>query len=135
MIFVKIGFYISMGVAISGLIVGFILLNDIQQEKEAQKVWVQKIPKQCNDVWSEEYQEFSQINPDIDINSKENLENIIRSHYEKQGINVLEINLEKNVYEGIRCEACSCLGWDKLSMKIPKEQFSELPSDEGWEQN
>lgn len=131
----KPGFYISMGVAIAGLVVGFILLNDIQQEKEAQKMWIQKIPTQCNDVWSEEYKEYSSINPDVDMNSKEILENIIQSHYENQGIDVLEIDLEQDFYEGMRCEACTCLGWDKLSMKIPKEQFSKLPTEEGWEKS
>lgn len=122
-----------MGIAIAGLVVGFVLLNDIQQEKEAQKVWIQKIPKQCNDVWSEEYSEFARINPDADINSKEILETIIQNHYENQGVSVLEIDLEQDFYDGVRCEACSCLGWDKLSMKIPIEQLSQLPSDEGWE--
>ena len=114
----KRGFYVSMGIAIAGLVVGFVLLNDIQQEKEAQKIWIQKIPKQCNDVWSEEYSEFARINPDVDINSKEILETIIQNHYEKQGVNVLEIDLEQNFYDGVRCEACSCLGWDKLSLNL-----------------
>ena len=129
----KLGFYISMGVAIAGLVVGFILLNDIQQEKESQLVWMQKIPTQCNDVWSEEYNEFYKINPEMRESSKEILEDVIKSHYEKQGINISDINLELDVYEGIRCEACSCLGWDRLSIKIPENQLELIPESEGWE--
>ena len=129
----KLGFYISMGVAIAGLVVGFILLNDIQQEKESQFVWMQKIPTQCNDVWSEEYNEFYKINPEMRESSKEILEDIIKSHYKKQGINISDINLELDVYEGIRCEACSCLGWDRLSIKIPENQLELIPESEGWE--
>ena len=129
----KLGFYISMGVAIAGLVAGFILLNDIQQEKESQFVWMQKIPTQCNDVWSEEYNEFYKINPEMRESSKEILEDVIKSHYEKQGINISDINLELDVYEGIRCEACSCLGWDRLSIKIPENQLELIPESEGWE--
>jgi len=134
---VKLGFYISMGVAIAGLVVGFILLNDIQQEKESQLVWMQKIPTQCNDVWSEEYNEFYKINPEMrefsKEESKEILENIIKSHYEKQGINVVDLNLQFDVYEGMRCQACNCLGWDKLSIEIPEKQLELIPENEGWE--
>jgi len=122
-----------MGVAIAGLVAGFILLNDIQQEKESQLVWMQKIPTQCNDVWSEEYNEFYKINPEMRESSKEILEDVIKSHYEKQGINISDINLELDVYEGIRCEACSCLGWDRLSIKIPENQLELIPESEGWE--
>ena len=126
-----------MGVAIAGLVAGFILLNDIQQEKESQTVWMQKIPTQCNDVWIEEYNEFYKINPEMSESSKEKskeiLEDIIKSHYEKQGINVIDLNLELDVYEEIRCEACSCLGWDKLSIKIPQNQLELIPESEGWE--
>ena len=133
----KLGFYISMGVAIAGLVAGFILLNDIQQEKESQTIWIQKIPTQCNDVWSEEYNEFYKINPEMRESSKEEskeiLENVIKSHYEKQGINVVDLNLELNFYEGTRCLACSCLGWDKLSIKIPENQLQLIPESEGWE--
>ena len=133
----KLGFYISMGIAIAGLVAGFILLNDIQQEKESQTVWMQKIPTQCNDVWIEEYNEFYKINPEMSESSKEKskeiLEDIIKSHYEKQGINVIDLNLELDVYEEIRCEACSCLGWDKLSIKIPQNQLELIPESEGWE--
>ena len=133
----KPGFYISMGVAIAGLVVGFILLNDIQQEKEAETIWLQKIPTQCNDVWGEEYEEFYKINPEMRDTTKEESknisENIIKSHYEKQGIKILELNLELDVYDGVRCEACTCLGWDELSIKIPKNQFELIPESEGWE--
>ena len=126
-----------MGVAISGLVVGFILLNDIQQEKESQNIRIQKIPTQCNDVWSEEYNEFYKINPEMRESSKEEskeiLKNVIKSHYEKQGIDVVDLNLELGVYEGMRCEACSCLGWDKLSIEIPKNQLQLIPESEGWE--
>ncbi len=133
----KPGFYISMGVAIAGLVAGFILLNDIQQEKEAENLWLQKIPTQCNDVWAEEYEQFYQINPEMrDLTkeeSKDISENIIKTHYEKQGIKILELNLELDVYDGVRCEACTCLGWDELSIKIPKNQLELLPETEGWE--
>lgn len=133
----KSGFYISMGVAITALAVGFILLNDIQQEKESQNVWIQKIPTQCNDVWAEEYNQYYEINPQMqdstEQESKEILEDVIKSHYENQGINILDLNLELNVYDGVRCEACSCLGWDRLSIKIPKEQQEIVPQNEGWE--
>jgi len=133
---VKPGFYISMAVAIAGLIVGFILLNDIQQEKEAQTVWVKKIPTQCNDVWQEEYEEFYKINPEMrDVTKEESkniTENIIKSHYEKLGTEILDLSLQLDVYEGVRCEACSCLGWDELSIKIPKNQLELLPESEGW---
>ena len=128
----KPGFYISMGVAIAGLVIGFILLNDIQQEKEAQNIWIQKIPKQCHDVWAQEYEKFNQINPDMKGTSEE-IQIIITNHYEKQGIKILEINLEQNFYDDVRCEACSCLGWDRLSIKIPKDQLEKIPQDEGWE--
>jgi hypothetical protein len=134
---VKLGFYISMGVAIAGLVAGFILLNDIQQEKESQTIWIQKIPTQCNDVWSEEYNEFYKINPEMREASKEEskeiLEDIIKSHYDKQGINISDVNLEFDVYEGVRCEACSCLGWDRLSIKIPENQLELISESEGWE--
>jgi hypothetical protein len=133
----KIGFYISMGVAIAGLVAGFILLNDIQQEKESQPIWIQKIPTQCNDVWAEEYNEFYKINPEMRETSKEEsrgiLEDIIKSHYEKRGIDILDLNLELGFYKGVRCEACSCLGWDILSIKIPENQFELIPESEGWE--
>jgi hypothetical protein len=126
-----------MGVAIAGLVAGFILLNDIQQEKESQTIWIQKIPTQCNDVWSEEYNEFYKINPEMREASKEEskeiLEDIIKSHYDKQGINISDVNLEFDVYEGVRCEACSCLGWDRLSIRIPENQFELISESEGWE--
>lgn len=132
----KLGFYISMGIAIMGLIVGFVLLNDIQQEKESQNIWIQKIPTQCNDVWSNEFDEFFEINPEL-IDSTENnseiLELIIKNHYEKEGLKVLDLELELDVIDEIRCESCDCLGWDKLSLKIPKNQLDLLPSNEGWE--
>ncbi|MDH3610374.1 MAG: hypothetical protein OEM79_01285 [Nitrosopumilus sp.] len=131
----KPGFYISMGIAITALTVGFILLNDIQQEK-IQTVWLQKTPTQCNDVWQEEYDEFFEINPEMkDIpkeNSKEILESIIKNYYEKQGIEILDLNLEFDVYEGVRCQACSCLGWDRLSINIPESQLEIIDSTEGW---
>jgi len=134
---VKPGFYISMGIAIAALAVGFILLNDIQQEKEPQSVWIQKIPTQCNDVWAEEYIEFYKINPEIGETTREESknisENIIKAHYEKQGISILDLNLELDVYEGIRCQACDCLGWDVLSIKIPENQLELIPENEGWE--
>ena len=133
----KAGFYISMGIAIAGLAVGFILLNDIQREKEAQDVWVQKIPTQCNDVWGKEYSEFFEINPELSLQTrqqnKEILENIIKTHYERQGIKIIEINLKLDFYEGMRCEACTCLGWDMLEMKIPESQLELMPKSEGWE--
>ena len=126
-----------MGIAIAGLAVGFFLLNDIQQEKEVQTIWLQKIPTQCNDVWAEEYNEFYKINPEMKGFTKEESknvsENIIKSHYEKQGIEILDLNLELEVYDGIRCEACDCLGWDMLSIKIPKNQLELIPENEGWE--
>ena len=133
----KPGFYISMGIAIAGLAVGFILLYDIQQENEVQTIWLQKIPTQCNDVWAEEYNEFYEINPEIrdaiKEESKEILETIIKSHYEKQGIEILDLNLELEVYDGVRCAACDCLGWDMLSIKIPKNQLELIPENESWE--
>jgi hypothetical protein len=133
----KPGFYISMGVAIGGLVVGFVLLNDIQQEKESTDVWIQKIPTQCNDVWQAEYLEYYEINPQMQDatkqESKEILETVIKNHYENQGIKILDLNLELDYYEGVRCEACSCLGWDRLSIKIPQEQMELIPQSEGWE--
>ena len=133
----KLGFYISMGIAITGLAVGFVLLYDIQQEKEIESIWMQKIPTQCNDVWEEEYNEFYEINPEMQNATKEELkeivEDIIKNHYEKQGINILDLSLEINAYEGIRCEACNCLGWDKLSIKIPKNELKLISESEGWE--
>jgi len=132
----KLGFYISMGIAIMGLIVGFVLLNDIQQEKESQNIWIQKIPTQCNDVWSNEFDEFFEINPELKDsreNNSEILELIIKNHYEKEGLTVLDLELELDVIDEIRCESCDCLGWDKLSLKIPKNQLDLLPSNEGWE--
>ena len=133
----KPGFYISMGVAIGALVVGFVLLNDIQQEKESRDVWIQKIPTQCNDVWQAEYSEYYEINPEMQDatkqESKEILETIIKNHYEKQGIKILDLNMELDYYDGVRCEACSCLGWDRLSIKIPQEQMELIPQSEGWE--
>ena len=126
-----------MGVAIAGLVVGFILLNDIQQEKESKNIWIQKIPTQCNDVWEKEYQEFYDLNPEL-LNSnkeksKEILETIIKNHYEKEGINILELNLELNVIDEIRCESCNCLGADRVSIKIPRNELDLISSSEGWE--
>ena len=133
----KPGFYISMGVAIGALVVGFVLLNDIQQEKNSVDVWIQKIPTQCNDVWQAEYSEYYEINPEMQDatkqESKEILETIIKNHYEKQGIKILDLNMELDYYDGVRCEACSCLGWDRLSIKIPQEQMELIPQSEGWE--
>ena len=133
----KPGFYISMGIAITGLVVGFVLLYDIQQEKEVQNIWIQKIPTQCNDVWDEEYNEFYEINPEMrdaaKEESKEFVEGIIKNHYEKHGINILDLSLELNVYEGVRCEACNCLGWDRLSIKIPENDLDLISDSEGWE--
>jgi len=134
---VKPGFYISMGIAITGLVVGFVLLYDIQQEKEVQNIWIQKIPTQCNDVWDEEYNEFYEINPEMrdaaKEESKEFVEGIIKNHYEKHGINILDLSLELNVYEGVRCEACNCLGWDRLSIKISENELDLISDSEGWE--
>jgi len=132
----KTGFYISMGIAIAGLIVGFVLLNDIQQEKESKNTWIQKIPTQCNDVWEREYQEFYDLNPEL-LNSnkeksKEILETIIKSHYEKEGISVLDLNLELDVIDEIRCESCDCLGSDRISIKIPRNQLDLVSQSEGW---
>ncbi|MGD8432325.1 MAG: hypothetical protein PVG23_07120, partial [Nitrosopumilaceae archaeon] len=91
----KPGFYISMGVAIAALVVGFVLLNDIQQEKDAKTVWIQKIPTQCNDVWNTEYNEYYQINPEMKKVSREEskaiLDTIIKNHYENQGIRILDL--------------------------------------------
>ena len=133
----KPGFYISMGIAITGLVVGFVLLYDIQQEKEVQNIWIQKIPTQCNDVWDEEYNEFYEINPEMrdaaKEESKEFVEGIIKNHYEKHGINILDLSLELNVYEGVRCEACNCLGWDRLSIKISENELELISDSEGWE--
>jgi len=126
-----------MGIAITGLVVGFVLLYDIQQEKEVQNVWIQKIPTQCNDVWEEEYNEFYEINPEMrdaaKEESKEFVEGIIKNHYEKHGINILDLSLELNVYEGVRCEACNCLGWDRLSIKISENELDLISDSEGWE--
>ena len=126
-----------MGIAITGLVVGFVLLYDIQQEKEVQNIWIQKIPTQCNDVWDEEYNEFYEINPEMrDVKkeeSKKSVEGIIKNHYEKQGINILDLSLELNVYDGVRCEACNCLGWDRLSIKIPENKLELISESEGWE--
>ena len=133
----KPGFYISMGIAIAALAVGFILLYDIQQENEPKGVWIQKIPTQCNDVWQEEYNEFYKINPDLRETTKEESknisQNIIKNHYEKQGISILDLEFELDVFEGVRCEACNCLGWDRLSIKIPENQLELIPKNEGWE--
>ena len=132
----KKGFYVSMGVAIAGLVAGFILLNDIQQEKENRSIWIQKIPTQCNDVWGTEYQEFYDLNPNLldsdTEKSKEILETIIKNHYEKEGISVLDLNLELNVIDEIRCESCDCLGSDRVSIKIPRNQLDLISSSEGW---
>ena len=126
-----------MGIAITGLVVGFVLLYDIQQEKKVQNIWIQKIPTQCNDVWDEEYNEFYEINPEMreatKEESKELVEVIIKNHYEKHGINILDLSLELNVYEGTRCEACNCLGWDRLSIKIPENELELISESEGWE--
>ena len=126
-----------MGIAITGLVVGFVLLYDIQQEKEVQNIWIQKIPTQCNDVWDEEYNEFYEINPEMrdaaKEESKEFVEGIIKNHYEKHGISILDLSLELNVYEGARCEACNCLGWDRLSIKIPENELDLISDSEGWE--
>lgn len=126
-----------MGIAITGLVVGFVLLYDIQQEKEVQNIWIQKIPTQCNDVWDEEFNEFYEINPEMRDASKEEskelVEVIIKNHYEKQGISILDLSLELNVYEGVRCEACNCLGWDRLSIKIPENEMELISESEGWE--
>ncbi len=126
-----------MGIAITGLVVGFVLLYDIQQQKEVQNIWIQKIPTQCNDVWEEEYNEFYEINPEMrdatKEESKELVEGIIKNHYEKQGINILDLSLELNVYEGVRCEACNCLGWDRLSIRIPENELELISESEGWE--
>ena len=126
-----------MGIAIAALAVGFILLYDIQQENEPKGVWIQKIPTQCNDVWQEEYNEFYKINPDLRETTKEESknisQNIIKNHYEKQGISILDLELELDVFEGVRCEACSCLGWDRLSIKIPESQLEIIPENEEWE--
>ncbi|MGD8918612.1 MAG: hypothetical protein PVJ16_06780 [Nitrosopumilaceae archaeon] len=133
----KPGFYISMGVAIAALVVGFILLNDIQQEKDAKTVWIQKIPTQCNDVWNTEYNEYYQINPEMKKVSREEskaiLDTIIKNHYENQGIRILDLNLDLDYYDGVRCEACSCLGWDRLSIQISQSDLEKIPASEGWE--
>ena len=125
-----------MGIAIAALSVGFILLNDVQQEKETQTIWLQKTPTQCNDVWQVEFDEFFETNPEIKEIPKEKmkeiLESIIKNHYEKQGIKILDLNFELDVYEGVRCEACNCLGWDRLSIKIQKSQFELINKSEGW---
>ncbi|MGD8708587.1 MAG: hypothetical protein PVI88_07905 [Nitrosopumilaceae archaeon] len=133
----KPGFYISMGVAIAALVVGFVLLNDIQQEKDAKTVRIQKIPTQCNDVWNIEYNEYYNINPEMREVSREEskaiLETIIKNHYENQGITILDLNLEIDYYEGVRCEACTCLGWDRLSIQISQDDLEKIPESEGWE--
>lgn len=133
----KPGFYISMGVAITALVVGFVLLNDIQQEKDAKTVWIQKIPTQCNDVWNTEYNEYYNINPEMREVSREEskaiLETIIKNHYENQGIKILDLKLELDYYEGVRCEACTCLGWDRLSIQISQNDLESIPENEGWE--
>ena len=131
----KLGFYISMGVAISALAVGFILLNDVQQENENSPIWIQKTLTPCENLWMEEYDEFHTINPDLvddsKENSKRNLEIIIKNHYEKQGIKILNLNLEIKGQE-ISCEVCNCLIWDNLSIQIPKKQIELLPKSESW---
>ena len=133
----KPGFYISMGIAIAALVTGFVLLNDIQQEKDAKTVWMQKIPTQCNDVWNTEYNEYYEINPEMKEvprqESKAILETIIKNHYENQGIKILDLNLEIDYYDGIRCEACTCLGWDRLSIQISQNDLEMIPESEGWE--
>ncbi|MGD8300456.1 MAG: hypothetical protein PVG77_07120 [Nitrosopumilaceae archaeon] len=133
----KPGFYISMGVAVAALVVGFVLLNDIQQEKDAKTVWIQKIPTQCNDVWNTEYNEYYQINPEMKKVSREEskaiLDTIIKNHYENQGIRILDLNLDLDYYDGVRCEACSCLGWDRLSIQISQSDLEKIPASEGWE--
>lgn len=126
-----------MGVAIAALVVGFVLLNDIQQEKDAKTVWIQKIPTQCNDVWNTEYNEYYQINPEMKKVSREEskaiLDTIIKNHYENQGIRILDLNLDLDYYDGVRCEACSCLGWDRLSIQISQSDLEKIPASEGWE--
>jgi len=126
-----------MGVAIAGLIVGFVLLNDIQQEKESRNIWIQKIPTQCNDVWGKEYQEFYDLNPELlksnKEKSKEILETVIKNHYEKEEISILDLNLELDVIDEVRCESCNCLGSDRISIKIPRNQLDLISSSEGWE--
>lgn len=133
----KPGFYISMGVAIAALVVGFVLLYDIQQENETENVWLQKIPMQCNDVWNEEYNEYYEINPEMKEASREEsravLETIIKNHYENLGIKILDLELELDYYDGVRCEACSCLGWDRLSIQISQNDLKKIPESEGWE--
>ena len=132
----KLGFYISMGVAISGLVIGFILLNDVQQENENPAIWIQKTLTPCNNIWGEEYDEFYKINPDLLDGSKEeskrNLEIIIKNHYEKQGITILNLNLEIEEQEEISCDECNCLIWDNLSIQIPEQQLELLPKNEVW---
>lgn len=133
----KPGFYISMGVAITGLIAGFVLLNDVQQEKESKNIWIQKIPTQCNEAWQKEYTEFYDLNPELleasKEKSKEILETIVKNHYEKEGISVLDFNLESDVIDGIKCESCDCLGSDRISIKIPRNQLDLISPNEGWE--
>jgi hypothetical protein len=133
----KPGFYISMGIAIAALVVGFVLLYDSQQGKDAKTVWIQKIPTQCNDVWNTEYNEYYNINPEMREVSREEskaiLEIIIKNHYENQGITILDLNLELDYYEGVRCEACTCLGWDRLSIQISQSDLESIPESEGWE--
>lgn len=125
-----------MGIAIAALVVGFILLYDIQQEQKQETIWLQKIPTQCNDVWQKEHNEFYENNPELRElsrnESKEILEGIITNHYQKQGINILDLVLELDVYEGIRCQACNCLGWDVLSIEIPINQQELIHESEGW---
>ena len=61
------------------------------------------------------------------------MEIIIKNHYEKHGVTILNLSLEIEGNEEISCEGCDCLIWDLLSIKIPEDQFELLPKNEGWQ--
>jgi len=88
-------------------------------------------------VWGKEYQEFYDLNPELlksnKEKSKEILETVIKNHYEKEGISILDLNLELDVIDEVRCESCNCLGSDRISIKIPRNQLDLISSSEGWE--
>ncbi|HUT05334.1 MAG TPA: hypothetical protein VMW74_01410 [Nitrosopumilaceae archaeon] len=94
-------------------------------------MWLQKTPTLCNDFCQEEYNKFYKINPELREPSKKEtkkiLERIIKNHYGEQVKDILDLNPEIDVYEDVRCEACICLGWDMLSIKIPESQLELIP--------
>ncbi len=132
-------FYASMGVAIAALTVGFILLFDVQQNKENPGIWIQNTQPNCNNSLLEDYDEFYKLNPELSESSKEglknNLEIIIKNHYEKQGLTILNLEIELRENYNNFCSGCGCLDWKILSLQIPENQLDLIPEDEVWQIN